>query len=72
MVRGAWKTDTEYIHKLRIERYQNRTEKQIFKDILSHEIQKKSFDDQQAVPGATVILQKYCQILGEADRVSGL
>ena len=25
-----------------------------------------------AVPGATVILQKYCQILGEADRVSGL
>ena len=21
-VRGAWKTDTEYIHKLRIERYQ--------------------------------------------------
>ena len=72
MVRGAWKTDTEYIHKLRIERYQNRTEKQIFKDILSHEIWKKSFDDQQAAPGATVILQKYCQILGEADRVSGL
>jgi len=40
-VRGAWKTDTEYIHKLRIERYQKQTEK----DILSHGTE-KNFDNQ--------------------------